>query len=125
MDTPGAHGNPDLLGELYAGGACRWRCIRRASPVHLPQHQRQSGVAGHHPPHRHRGHCCFINADLIFRREDYPQTVSGTAESPPCRISPAGAEAASSAFGHEASRHRVGQEAIIYADLDMQKILAA
>ena len=26
------------------------------------------------------GHCYFINADLIFRREDYPQTVSGTAE---------------------------------------------
>ena len=25
------------------------------------------------------GHCYFINADLVFRRSDYPQTVSGTA----------------------------------------------
>ena len=26
------------------------------------------------------GHCYFVNADLIFRREDYPETVSAAAE---------------------------------------------
>ena len=42
------------------------------------------------------GHCYFVNADLIFRRSDYPATASGQAEIAALRTSPAGAAAASS-----------------------------
>ena len=50
----GPHGQHDLLGELHApgpGGAVS----EGRDPLPLPQHQRQRGMAGHHPAHRHRG----------------------------------------------------------------------
>ena len=72
------------------------------------------------------GHCYFINADLIFRREDYPQTVSGTAEIAALPdIACRGGSCVIDPFGHEASVTVWDKEAIIYADLDMQKVPAS
>ena len=72
------------------------------------------------------GHCYFINADLIFRREDYPETVSAAAEiaalpDVACR----GGSCFIDPFGHEASETVWDREAVIYADLDMQKVPAS
>lgn len=72
------------------------------------------------------GHCYFINADLIFRREDYPQTVSGTAEIAALPdIACRGGSCVIDPFGHEASVTVWDKEAVIYADLDMQKVPAS
>lgn len=56
------------------------------------------------------GHCYFINADLVFRRSDYPQTVSGTAEI----AAPAGHRLPGRQLRHRplrprGLRHRLGQ----------------
>lgn len=72
------------------------------------------------------GHCYFINADLIFRREDYPQTVSGTAEIAALPdIACRGGSCVIDPFGHEASVTVWDKEAVIYADLNMQKVPAS
>ena len=41
------------------------------------------------------GRCYFINADMVFGRKDYPQTVSGKRKLRLCRTWCAGAAAAS------------------------------
>ena len=71
-------------------------------------------------------HCYFINADLFFRCSDYPETSSGADEIArlpgiACR----GGSCVSDPFGHEASETVWDEEAIIYADLDMQKVPAS
>ena len=72
------------------------------------------------------GHCYFINADLVFRRSDYPQTVSGTAEIAALPdIACRGGSCVIDPFGHEASVTVWDKEDIIYADLDMQKVPAS
>ena len=71
-------------------------------------------------------HCYFINADLVFRRSDYPQTVSGTAEIAALPdIACRGGSCVIDPFGHEASVTVWDKEDIIYADLDMQKVPAS
>ena len=72
------------------------------------------------------GHCYFINADLFFRKSDYPETKSGLDEivrlpEIVCR----GGSCVIDPFGHEASETVWDKEAIIYADLDMQKVPAS
>ena len=53
MDTPwGKIGSPDLLGELHAAGA-RGALRKGHYDLHFTQHQRQSGMAAHHPAHCH------------------------------------------------------------------------
>ena len=72
------------------------------------------------------GHCYFVNADLIFRREDYPETVSAAAEIAALPdIACRGGSCFIDPFGHEASETVWDREAIIYADLDMQKVPAS
>lgn len=72
------------------------------------------------------GHCYFINADLIFRREDYPATVSAESEiSALPDIACRGGSCVIDPFGHDASETVWDEEAIIYADLDMQKVPAS
>ena len=72
------------------------------------------------------GHCYFVNADLFFRKAAYPQTKSGgdeIARIPEivCR----GGSCVINPFGHEASETVWDKEAILYADLDMQKVPAS
>lgn len=72
------------------------------------------------------GHCYFINADLIFRREDYPATVSAETEIAALPdIACRGGSCVIDPFGHDASETVWDEEAIIYADLDMQKVPAS
>lgn len=72
------------------------------------------------------GHCYFINADLIFRREDYPATVSAESEIAALPdIACRGGSCVIDPFGHDASETVWDEEAIIYADLDMQKVPAS
>ena len=72
------------------------------------------------------GHCYFVNADLFFRKSDYPQTKSGAAEIARlpdliCR----GGSCVIDPFGHDASETVWDKEAIVYANLDMQKVPAS
>ena len=72
------------------------------------------------------GHCYFINADLFFTRDMYPETASGAAEiaklpdivchGGSCVIDP---------YGHAVTETVWDREAILYADLDMQKVPAS
>lgn len=72
------------------------------------------------------GHCYFVNADLFFCKSDYPQTESGAPEIARlpdlvCR----GGSCVIDPFGHETSETVWDKEAMIYADLDMQKVPAS
>ena len=72
------------------------------------------------------GHCYFVNADLIFRRSDYPATASGQAEIAALPdIACRGGSCVIDPFGHDASDTVWDEEAIIYANLDMQKVPAS
>ena len=72
------------------------------------------------------GHCYFLNADLIFRRSDYPRTAGAEAEVAALPdIACRGGSCFIDPFGHEASETVWDREAIIYADLDMQKVPAS
>ena len=72
------------------------------------------------------GHCYFLNADLIFRRSDYPRTAGAEAEIAALPdIACRGGSCFIDPFGHEASETVWDREAIIYADLDMQKVPAS
>ena len=72
------------------------------------------------------GHCYFINCDMVIRHSDYPETAGASEEIArlgdiPCRdgscvIDP---------FGHPVSETVWDDEAIIYAELDMQKVPAS
>lgn len=72
------------------------------------------------------GHCYFVNCNMYFRKEDYPQTVSGGKEIEKlpeivCR----GGSCVIDPFGHEASETVWDKEAVIYATLEMQKVPAS
>ena len=72
------------------------------------------------------GHCYFINADLFFTRDMYPETASGTAEIAKlpdivCR----GGSCVIDPYGHAVTETVWDREAILYADLDMQKVPAS
>ena len=72
------------------------------------------------------GHCYFVNADLVFRKSDYPQTKSGADEiSRLPDIACRGGSCVIDPFGHDASETVWDTEAIIYAGLDMQKVPAS
>ena len=69
------------------------------------------------------GHCYFINADLFFTREDYPKDLhcpEEIARLPElvCR----GGSCVVDPYGHYETEPVWDKEAIIYADLDMQKV---
>jgi len=72
------------------------------------------------------GHCYFINADLFFTREDYPKDLhcpEEIARLPElvCR----GGSCVVDPYGHYETEPVWDREAIIYADLDMQKVPAS
>ena len=72
------------------------------------------------------GHCYFINADLFFTRADYPKDLhcpEEIARLPElvCR----GGSCVVDPYGHYETEPVWDQEAIIYADLDMQKVPAS
>ena len=72
------------------------------------------------------GHCYFVNADLVFRKSDYPQTKSGADEiSRLPDIACRGGSCVIDPFGHDASKTVWDEEAIIYADLDIRKVPAS
>ena len=72
------------------------------------------------------GHCYFINADLFFAREDYPKDLhcpEEIARLPElvCR----GGSCVVDPYGHYETEPVWDREAIVYADLDMQKVPAS
>ena len=72
------------------------------------------------------GHCYFINADLFFTREDYPKDLhcpEEIARLPElvCR----GGSCVVDPYGHYETEPVWDREAIVYADLDMQKVPAS
>ena len=72
------------------------------------------------------GHCYFINADLVFTREDYPKDLhcpEEIARLPElvCR----GGSCVVDPYGHYETEPVWDKEVIIYADLDMQKVPAS
>jgi len=72
------------------------------------------------------GHCYFVNADLYFTRDMYPETASAKEEI--ARLNEIVCRGGSNVidpFGHEASDTVWDKEAVIYAELDMQKVPAS
>lgn len=72
------------------------------------------------------GHCYFINADMIIRQADYPETCGAAEEI--AKLSPIACRGGSNIidpFGHPVSETLWDEEGIIYADLDMQKVPAS
>ena len=72
------------------------------------------------------GHCWFVNADLFFTRAMYPAGLHCPGEiaalpETVCR----GGSCVVDPFGHYATEPVWDKEAIIYADLDMQKVPAS
>ncbi len=72
------------------------------------------------------GHCYFMNADLFFTKEDYPKDLhcpEEIARLPElvCR----GGSCVVDPYGHYETEPVWDKEAIIYADLDMQKVPAS
>ena len=72
------------------------------------------------------GHCYFINCDLYFTRDMYPETLHCPEEIQRlndivCR----GGSCVIDPYGHAVTETVWDQEAIIYADLDMQKVPAS
>lgn len=72
------------------------------------------------------GHCYFINADLFFKREDYPETVSAEEEIAGLpEIACRGGSCIIDPFGHQVGEIIWDKEGIIIEDLDMQKVPAS
>jgi Predicted amidohydrolase len=72
------------------------------------------------------GHCYFINCDMFFTRDMYPETFSAEEEIARlpeivCR----GGSCVIDPFGHIVSETVWDREGIIYAELDMQKVPAS
>jgi nitrilase len=72
------------------------------------------------------GHCYFINCDMLITKASYPEDLNeygALADLPqiPCR----GGSCVIDPFGHPASDCIWDEEAVIYADLDMQKVPAS
>lgn len=121
--TPwGPMGQPDLLGELYAPGP--GRPVREGDhPVPLSQHQRQRGVAGHHPSHCHRGALLFrqlrhgLHSGHVPRRLHCPEEI-GRLPDIVCR----GGSCVVDPYGHYVTQPVWDREAIICADLDLTQV---
>lgn len=72
------------------------------------------------------GHCYFINADMIIRKEDYPADLHcpeeiGALNEIACR----GGSCVVDPYGHYVTQPVWDREEIIYADLDMQQVPAS
>ena len=72
------------------------------------------------------GHCYFINCDMLITKDSYPEDLNeyaALADLPPvpCR----GGSCVIDPFGHLVSDCVWDEEAVIYADLDMQKVPAS
>ncbi len=72
------------------------------------------------------GKCFFVNADVVFGRDDYPVTASGEAEiaSLPDIVCRGGSNVIDP-YGHEASETVWDEEKIIYSTLDMTQVVSA
>lgn len=72
------------------------------------------------------GHCFFVNANLFFKKSDYPTTSSGAEEI--ARLSEIvcrGGSCVIDPYGHPVSEIVWDKEAIIYAELSMQDVPAS
>ena len=72
------------------------------------------------------GHCYFLNCDMVFTRDDYPADLNAREEIDrlplqTCR----GGSCVVDPFGHYVTEPVWDREAILYADLDMQKVPAS
>jgi len=69
------------------------------------------------------GHCFFINCDMVFTKDDYPETESAEAElsSLPYRTC-RGGSCVIDPYGHEVSETLWDEEGVIYATLHMEKV---
>jgi len=72
------------------------------------------------------GHCYFVNCDMLISKDSYPEDLNeyaALADLPqiPCR----GGSCVIDPFGHLVSDCVWDEEAVIYADLDMQKVPAS
>lgn len=72
------------------------------------------------------GHCYFVNCDMYFTRDMYPQTAGAAAEIAAlpeivCR----GGSSVIDPYGHAVTDTLWDCEGILYADLDMQKVPAS
>ena len=72
------------------------------------------------------GHCYFVNCDMYFTRDMYPETAGAAAEIAAlpeivCR----GGSSVIDPYGHAATDTLWDCEGILYADLDMQKVPAS
>ena len=72
------------------------------------------------------GHCYFVNCDMLITKDSYPEDLNeyaALADLPqiPCR----GGSCVIDPFGHLVSDCVWDEEAVIYADLDMQKVPAS
>ena len=72
------------------------------------------------------GHCYFINCDMFFTKQMYPQTYSAEAEIAKLpEIACRGGSCIIDPYGHAVTDTIWDQEGILYAELDMQKVPAS
>lgn len=72
------------------------------------------------------GHCYFINCDMFFTRQMYPETYSAAEEIAKLPdIACRGGSCVIDPYGHDVSETVWDREGIIYAELDMQKVPAS
>ena len=115
----------DLLGELHA--LARAALYEKGITIYISPNTNDNPEWQHTIRHiAIEGHCYFVNADLFFRRSAYPETGSGAEEISHlpdivCR----GGSCVIDPFGHEVTDPVWDKEAILYANLDMQKVPAS
>lgn len=72
------------------------------------------------------GHCYFINCNQVVKKENYPQTESAAEEIAALKpVACRGGSCVINPFGHAVSQTVWDEEAIIYAELDMQQVPAS
>lgn len=72
------------------------------------------------------GHCYFINCNMVFTKDDYPQTESAANEIAALPdIVCCGGSCVIDPYGHAVTETIWDKEDIIYVDLDMQKVPAS
>ena len=126
MDTP-CGGSGSLTGRESNAPRARAALYEKGITIYISPNTNDNPEWQHTIRHiAIEGHCYFVNADLVFRKSDYPQTKSGADEiSRLPDIACRGGSCVIDPFGHEASETVWDEEAIIYADLDMQKVPAS
>ena len=125
VTPPGAHGQPDLLGELYASGPGRplpEGVTLYLSPNTNDNPEWQATI-------RHialEGRCYFVNCNMYFTRDCYPRDLHCPQEIAAlpevvCR----GGSCVVDPYGHYVTEPLWDREGILYAELDMEQVPAS